>query len=298
MEIKLLQLLSQHNALSIGQLSQALELNTLQTLAIIARINKLKAGSVISYGSNYTLSYPLNWLNQNKIEELLQAQKLDYQVHLLSQTDSTNSYALKHINQLANKTIVSCDWQYAGRGRFGRHWLSSIAHDLTVSIIYDFPADFNLQLLPLLCAVAVNRLLKNYRISNQIKWPNDIYQAKSKLKISGILVENIFRDQINHSVIGIGIDNLANWERNQLLVDLVASLDNLINEFKLFGFALLRREWLDNCLHLKHNVKILQHGEIIARGIHSDIGEHGELIVQTATGTQKFSSSAISLRLD
>ena len=267
-------------------------------MAIIARINALKTGSIISSGSSYRLSHPLNWLNPTTIQDLLKAQQLDYQVHLLSQTDSTNSYALKHINQLPHKSIVSCDWQSAGRGRFGRHWLSSIAHDLTLSIIYKFSNNFNLQLLPLICAVAVNRLLKNYRISNQIKWPNDIYQANSKLKISGILVENILRNKTNHSIIGIGLDNLASWGRNQLLVDLAASLDKLIQEFELFGFALLRREWLDNFLHLNHNVRIMQHGETIAQGIHTDISEQGELIVKTTIGLQKFSSSAISLCID
>lgn len=298
MEIKLLQLLSQNTRLSIGELSRLLELSTLQVLAIIARINALKTGSIISSGSSYQLSHPLNWLNPTTIQDLLKDQQLDYQVHLLSQTDSTNSYALKHINQLPHKSIVSCNWQSAGRGRFGRRWLSSIAHDLTVSIVYNFSNNFNLQLLPLICAVAVNRLLKNYRISNQIKWPNDIYQANSKLKIGGILVENILRNQINHSIIGIGLDNLASWERNQLLVDLVASLDKLIQEFELFGFALLRREWLDNCLHLNHNVRIVQQGETIAQGIHTDISEQGELIVKTTIGLQKFSSSAISLCID
>lgn len=295
MEIKLLKLLSENTELSIGKLSRTLGISTLQVLAIIARVNTIKNNSILNCGSNYRLNQPLNWLNQDKIKALLKAQQLDYQTYLLSQVESTNSYALKHINQLKHQSIISCDWQYAGRGRFGRQWLSTIAHDLTVSIVYDFPASFNLKLLPLICAVAVNRLLKNYRISNQIKWPNDIYQADSKLKISGILVENIFRDQTNHSIIGIGLDNLANWERNQLLVDLVASLDKLVREFELFGFALLRREWLDNCLHLNQKVKIMQHGEIIAQGVHTDINEQGELIIQTATGVQQFSSSVISL---
>lgn len=298
MEIKLLQLLSQNNKLSIGELSKSLGLSTLQILAIIARINTLKTGSIISSGSNYRLSHPLNWLDHSTIQKLLEAQQLNYNVHLLSQTESTNSYALKNINQLPHKSIVSCDWQSAGRGRFGRNWLSTIAHDLTVSVVYNFNANFNLKLLPLICAVAVNRLLKNYRISNQIKWPNDIYQANSKLKICGILVENIFRNQINHSIIGIGIDNLASWERNQLLVDLVLSLDKLVQEFELFGFALLRREWLDNCLHLNQKVRVVQHGETIAHGVHIDISEQGELIIKTASGIQKFSSSSISLCID
>ena len=227
----------------------------------------------------------------------------DFDFIHLKEIDSTNNFALNYITKTNPKEgfCIFTDYQTAGKGQYGRNWVSDSCQNILCSIILK-PTHLSIDRLfelHIISSLAIFKTLYDLSIKElKIKWPNDIYQANSKLKISGILVENIFRDQINHSVIGIGIDNLANWERNQLLVDLVASLDHLINEFKLFGFALLRREWLDNCLHLKHNVKILQHGAIIARGIHSDIGEHGELIVQTATGIQNFSSSAISLRLD
>lgn len=296
MEIKILHELSHQPQQSIAELSQKLKLSSIAILQKIAQINQQQPELVSNRNGKYSLTATLDWLDESKLKQFLLSQHLPYNVHLLSQTASTNSYALNHINQLPDKTIISCDWQFAGRGRFGRQWLSTIAHDITASLIYVFPKDYNLSVLPLLCAVAINRLFKNHSLRTFIKWPNDIYFENKK--IAGVLVENLVRNQYNHTVVGIGLDNFTNLPRNQLLVELVSSLDNLLQEFAIFGFPFLRREWLDNCLHLHKPVTILQNNEIIARGIHQDITDLGELVIATEKGRQIFASSAISLRFE
>ena len=296
MEISLLRYLEKTGEACINNISQNLGQTSIQTLAQIAHINSIAPNLIMLEDKKYSLSSHLNWLDLQQIKALLESQQLTYETIILDSIASTNSYALDNIHTLKDKTIVSCNWQFAGRGRFERQWLSTIAHDITVSVIYHFANDFNLALLPIISAIAVNRMLKSRNIANKIKWPNDIY-AETK-KVAGILVENRLSANRNLTVIGIGLDNFQNWERNQLLIDLVTNLDNIINEFQLFGFALIRREWLDNCLHHNHQVTIMQNEQKLDSGIHYDLGEHGELILRTNTGIKSYSTSAISLLID
>jgi len=291
MEIKLLKTIEEYTSLTIHELSEHLNQNSLQTLSQIAHIREIAPDLIKSDNGKYQLSKQLNWLNQEKLKTSLAN---NHPLVILDSIPSTNTYALENINTLAAKTIISCNWQYAGRGRFERRWLSTIAHDLTVSFVYHFERDVNILLLPLVSAIAVNRLLKNYSITNKIKWPNDIYVDQQK--VAGILVESRISTNMSKVVIGIGLDNFRNWERNQLLADLTLVLDNILSEFVLFGFALIRREWLDNCMHLNEEVSLIENGVEIARGIHYDIGTNGELIIKTQNQLQSYSSSLISLK--
>lgn len=296
MIIKLLQTISKYNEAKLPQISNELGLSVIKTLSLIAKINQYEANLINEKSGYFSLSRKINWLNQLDITHRLTQKNLTHNVIILDEINSTNTYTLKNISNYLTPTIISCELQSNGRGRFGRKWLSKISHDLTVSLVYQLSVDFNLPILPIIIAVSVNRLLKNHRISNRIKWPNDIYVNDEK--ICGILVENIFRNQQNNVVIGIGIDNIGLWERNQLLVDLVSEVDNSLREYQLFGFPLIRREWLDNCLHHKSHVKLLKDDKIVATGVHQDIGEDGELIIQTTLGKQKFSSSLLSLIIE
>lgn len=296
MEIEFLHVFDKNETYHITELAKLLNLSSIQILELIAKINHLEPNLVVNTDSIYYLTKRFNWLNTDFVNKLLHQEQLDdYNFILMEKIESTNAHLLKNIDSYKDKTILSCNWQYSGRGRFGRKWLSHIGEDLAVSVVYHFNEDFNVGVLPLLCAVAVNRLFKNHNIRSLIKWPNDIYFENAK--IAGILVENILRHKQFNVVIGIGLNNIIGQERNKFLVKVVLALDQLLSEFGSFGFPLLRREWLDNCLHLNEEVSIFQEGNIIATGIHSDITETGELIIKTDKDLQKFSSSAISLRL-
>ncbi|MEN9945941.1 MAG: hypothetical protein RLZZ293_327 [Pseudomonadota bacterium] len=296
MEIKLLKQLTTNQGLSLHQLSKKLNLNPIEVLSLIGRIKQIQPNLIKQNNAHYQLNYNPDWLNANLLSELLANYQLkQYSLKLLEQINSTNSYALNNLSNLADKTIISCEWQFAGRGRFGRSWLSNIAQDLTITIIYHLPLEFNLTILPLLVAIAVNRLLKDYQISNRIKWPNDIYHQRQK--IAGILVENNLRHQTNYTIIGIGLDNILNVPRNLLLIQLIQHLDNLLHEYNICGFAHLRQEWLDNCYHLHQSVNILHQNKLLASGIHTDIDTNGALLIKNSSGIHSYSSSTISLEL-
>lgn len=296
MIIELLKKLTDNSQRTLPQISHELGLSVIKTLSLIASINQYEADLIIESQGNFILSRNINWLDGELIAKLCVAKSLPHKFVLLNQIESTNSYALKNISNYTMPTIIISELQTNGRGRFGRNWSSKIGYDLTLSLVYQLPVDFNLPILPIIVAVAMNRLFKNYRIANKIKWPNDIYVNAEK--VCGILVENICRYKQNNVVIGIGVDNIGAWERNQLLVDVVSEVDKLLSEFALFGFSFLRREWLDNCLHYQLPVALLRNDIIVANGVHCDLGESGELIINSPIGRLNFSNSELSLKIN
>ncbi len=280
---------------SIKTIANRLSLDLHKSLELIGHINAISP-QIISNNANaeYVLTIPANWLD----EELIRAKLVnEHQIFLYPELPSSNDHILNNINQFKHGSIVSCEFQSRGRGRQANRWQSKIGHDITVSILYTFELDFDIGQMPLISGIAVNRLFKDYSIVTKIKWPNDIFYNNEK--IAGILVESSIFNNQRHVVIGIGINNFANLERNQMIAKLINHLDNVISEFALCGFNLLRQEWLDNCIHYKKAIYLYQDGELISAGIHTDLSNIGELIiVDKKKKIRSFISSAISLRFD
>ena len=128
----------------------------------------------------------------------------------LDAIDSTNSYLKKLLNKesLDDLTVVVCKHQTKGRGRNGNLWLNKPSLNLAFSIYKRF-SDFEIDkkfMLNVISSISVYETLKKYNLLDlTIKWPNDIMAADKK--IAGILIENnIRRNRIKYSVIGIGIN--------------------------------------------------------------------------------------------
>jgi len=138
----------------------------------------------------------------------------------LSDVDSTNSYALSMLNNVnvAEGTIIHANHQTQGKGQRGLQWSALQGLNLTFSVILK-PSFLPLsklfylyQISALACFDSLTELINTSHIDIKIKWPNDI--LIDKRKIAGILIENnLLNNQINWSVIGIGINV------NQLLFD-------------------------------------------------------------------------------
>lgn len=114
-------------------------------------------------------------------------------------------------------TIVSCNQQTKGRGRFNRHWFGEPG-GLWAS--YNLPIDPKSPrlwgLLPLVAGVAIIDALRPYAIKGlRLRWPNDVLVDKRKL--AGILVE---RPSATMASIGIGVNVFNN----------VAALDGLTSD--------------------------------------------------------------------
>ncbi len=124
---------------------------------------------------------------------------------------STNKYAadLLKSENLPEGTVILAYHQTAGKGQFGKSWLTSAGENLTFSVILK-PVNLTVNnsfLISMCMAVSVRDTLLTFLSSAriEIKWPNDILSNGNK--ISGILIENqVSHDNIKHVIAGVGIN--------------------------------------------------------------------------------------------
>ncbi len=122
---------------------------------------------------------------------------------------STNSYAAALIKEqeVPEGTVISTNFQSAGRGQGENKWESEADRNLLISIIL-YPSMVSPSdqfLLSMAVSLGICDFLDQYISAISIKWPNDIYVKNDK--IAGILIENsIMGDTIENTVAGIGIN--------------------------------------------------------------------------------------------
>lgn len=127
----------------------------------------------------------------------------------LEETCSTNSYLRDLLRQerLPEGSVVTVDFQTAGRGQIGNTWESEAGKNLTFSVvIYPEVIPANRQfLISQIAALSVKETLDAYTDGITVKWPNDVYWHDRK--ICGMLIENDLSGKyIYQSILGIGIN--------------------------------------------------------------------------------------------
>lgn len=126
----------------------------------------------------------------------------------LSVIDSTNSYTNTLIGQngIEPWTVVSADFQAAGRGQRGKNWQVEPHKNLTFSVVISPEIYLDHQFVISFLAVhSLISTLGDLGLRAQFKWPNDILVGDKK--IAGILIENqVTEGLIKWSVIGIGLN--------------------------------------------------------------------------------------------
>jgi BirA family biotin operon repressor/biotin-[acetyl-CoA-carboxylase] ligase len=149
----------------------------------------------------------------NEIQKNLTAEIIGQKLVHLKTVDSTNTYALNIIKGIKmiphltdyNGVVVVSETQTGGRGRLDRKWVSPPGGIwMTIILRTDLKMQ-DLSKMTLLSASAIaETLIKNYKISVNIKWPNDIYWNGKKL--CGILAESEKVNDKTYLIIGIGIN--------------------------------------------------------------------------------------------
>jgi BirA family transcriptional regulator, biotin operon repressor / biotin---[acetyl-CoA-carboxylase] ligase len=132
---------------------------------------------------------------------------LPFSLHLFTTVNSTNQTLWELLSQGAKPgTVVIATQQTAGRGQWGRQWISPVGGlYLSVAIAPDLAANHS-YLLTFATAWGIAKQLQNCGISVGIKWPNDLVLEQRKL--GGILTETkVQQEKISQAVIGVGI----NW---------------------------------------------------------------------------------------
>lgn len=127
----------------------------------------------------------------------------------LNAIGSTNSFLKDMIYNevVADYTIVVAEHQTNGRGQMGATWDSdkgknlmfSMFKDLSVHVV-EYPFYISMAV-----SLAILKSLKTLNIPHlSIKWPNDILSANKK--ICGILIENVIKNKLNSTIIGVGVN--------------------------------------------------------------------------------------------
>ncbi len=125
----------------------------------------------------------------------------------IEETESTNDYLRKYKQAGDGMTIVSAEYQLAGRGQGTNRWESERGKNLLFSILVHphwLPVR-NQFFLSMAGALAIKDAVSIYISGVTLKWPNDIYCEDRKL--SGTLIEtSVAERQLKDCIFGVGIN--------------------------------------------------------------------------------------------
>lgn len=150
---------------------------------------------------------------------------LPLSLHIFDSLPSTNQTLWNLLDQGAKTgCVVIATEQTAGRGQWGRQWVSP-SGGLYLSVAYAPKLEAtNSYQLTLATAWGIAAQLQKCGVSVGIKWPNDL--VLNGRKLGGILTETkVHKGQITQAVIGVGINwcnlvpetgiNLELWQSSQ-----------------------------------------------------------------------------------
>lgn len=224
-----------------------------------------------------------------------------HQFHYFETIDSTNRFLkTQEIIEPGTWSFCIAEEQTAGRGRFGKTWLSPKGVNIYCSIRFSPPSLSALSGVSLVCGLSTLSALSTYMPTENLclKWPNDVlYQHH---KISGILIEY----QTNALIIGIGINVNSilplspipdkPWgsiysltgcltDRNALLVDLLQMLSVNLEKLWRYGLMHFSDEWKSIDYLINKNIKMSIHGKEYT-GFARGITQTGALIFENMNG--------------
>lgn len=225
----------------------------------------------------------------------------------LENIDSTNRWAKNNIETLADKTVVFAGAQTQGRGRLQRTWVDLGEGNLFMSLVLKPGQTFDESYANLTqyLSVCLCKILENYNLTPEIKWPNDV--LINGKKIAGILSEASVRGTtFKGLVLGIGV-NLNADEKDFAQIDKKVTALNIelgrevdLNEFKnalvdeffknydeflAKGFEFIKKDYLNRANFLDKELCVSLINET-KKGVAKGVTDNGELIL--ASGEQKF----------
>lgn len=223
------------------------------------------------------------------------------QIIILDEVDSTNIYAKSRMTELADCTVIRANRQTAGRGRLNRKWVDLGDGNLFMSFVLK-PSDTFCEVysnLTQYLSVVLCKVLEDYGITTQIKWPNDVLVDGKK--IAGILSETVMQGSLFKGLaLGIGVNLNASQNNVELIPDKAVTALNLeinkqvdINEFfnklvnKFFenyeeflkkGFELIKSEYISRAAFLDSEicVRVLNDTK---HGFAKSVNDSGELVL-------------------
>jgi len=207
--VKVLRFLKTHNTeyLSGQDLSDVLRISRVAVWKHIKKIQELEYIVESKQKLGYKLISNSNALLPWEITTGLKTKSIGQQAYYFDSIDSTQNQALKMADESKNNgAIIVAEKQTDGKGRSGRKWVSPkggiwfsliLKPKFDISITTLFPIASSLAL-----SIAIEKLFK---ISPELKWPNDL-TIKGK-KLAGMLVDvSLESNKIENLVLGVGIN--------------------------------------------------------------------------------------------
>jgi BirA family biotin operon repressor/biotin-[acetyl-CoA-carboxylase] ligase len=263
-------------------------------------------------GKGYRFPIPMNLLNKELIESYLPNNRIT----VIPVIDSTNQYLLDRATELVSGDSCVAEYQYAGRGRRGRTWVSAFGRNLYFSMFWRLEQGPAAAIgLSLVVGIVVAEVLNRQGAERvKVKWPNDLYLDDKKL--AGILVELMGKTgDAAQIVIGIGMnismgDEQKNsisqqWanlqqtgiaiERNKLVAEIVVELKRALVQFEHEGLSPFISRWfkLDNFIN--RPVKLIIGTQEIY-GIARGVDQQGALLLDINGVITPYIGGEISLR--
>jgi len=273
-------------------------------------------------GRGYQLAQPLELLDRDTIIEkigTLQRPHL-YDLEIIDELDSTNCYMSgRALSGAASGCVVLAEHQTAGRGRNGRPWISPMAQNIYMSVLWRFRySPQELSGLALIFGVAIARTLSEFGIDDvHLKWPNDVVWRGRKL--AGVLIELVSEATGPCSaVIGIGLNiNMDSREaaridqtwvdlksishrpisRNQLAGSLITNSLAVLVDFEQYRFNPFCEEWGRYDMLRGLTIRVNSSGSVIS-GVAEGVADDGALLLRCNGRQRKIYSGEAGLVRD
>ena len=243
-------------------------------------------------------------LQVKAVQDFLSNALIGHRIDYYQSVGSTMDLARQAAEEgAAEGTVIVAEEQTAGRGRFGRKWVTAPGQNLSFSVVL-YPSKWAVSRLGIAAALAVARVIRHmYGLSPGIKWPNDV-RINGK-KVSGILVESaVQNEQVRYAVLGVGVNvNMDPADEiNEGLGDttcLSKEVDHAVQREETlqavlqelgYIYASLQEwgavwsEWRESMETLGKEVRVLW-GEQVEEGLAEDIDSEGNLVLRRKDGT-------------
>jgi len=246
------------------------------------------------------------------VDRLLRTEEIGRRVTSLATTASTMDVARDEaVAGAPHGAVVLAEEQTAGRGRFGRRWVSPAGKNLYLTLILR-PDSGRLRALSMVVPLAVCRAVEAVTpLRPVIKWPNDVLVGGRKL--AGVLIEGESSgSELLYALAGIGLnvnDPIEDPEIAGIATSLSRELGEetpretvlaaLLNELEDAYNAPLSdvySGWRSRIATLGQSVRLTFRDDV-HEGTAEDVDSEGSLVLRLADGTRKtFEAGEVTLR--
>jgi BirA family transcriptional regulator, biotin operon repressor / biotin---[acetyl-CoA-carboxylase] ligase len=314
----LLRILADGEVHSEERIGPTLALSGVEVARLVKELEALGLRVLRARGGGYRLAEPVDLYDACLLAETGMSSGL--RVELLDECPSTNAALAERAKAgAAHGTVLACEHQSAGHGRRGNPWVSTVGGSLTFSILWRFShGTGGLAGLSLAVAVGAARALERLGLRGvAVKWPNDLFCEGQKL--GGMLIETTgdsagpsaaivgvginmrldtsARERIGRPVTDIASHSAVMPTRTAVLVGLLASIAQTLEQFSREGFAPFRQFWLERHAWQGRKVVLSDADRRVAEGEVVGVAEDGALVLASARGIERFHNGELSLSL-